>query len=101
MYPGLNIERAQDQARMAIHRAIEIVGNRSLFTDKLNELLVGAGQKTVTRQAIQWWESEGTFLHEQHWKHVESLTDYRVTRVHLRPDIYGIDGWRIDLPMVQ
>jgi hypothetical protein len=98
LHAELNLPEAQDQARLAIRRVIEICVDRSKFVELLNERLAAAGQKTITRQATQWWESEGTFLHEQFWPHIEALTDFRVTRVHLAPQVYGIGAWRIDQP---
>lgn len=96
VHEGLNLEEAQEQARQAIRRCVALCEGRQAFTDKLNELLRANGQKPITRQAVQWWESEGTFVHEQFWPHIEQITGLRVTRVHLRPDVYGIGGWRID-----
>lgn len=89
-FPNLDLERAQAQVCRAIQRAIQMRGGQVKFTRDLNALLVAARERPITRQAVMWWASEGTFLDRWMWPHFELLTDMAVTRRHLRPDKYGI-----------
>lgn len=90
VFPGVNLDEAQEQVRNALRRAFAHCGGQRKFVDALNARLERAGQKTVTKQAVSWWLSEGSFIDERYWPHVEEITDLATTRRHLRPDLYGI-----------
>lgn len=95
IYPGVNMDQAKDQVRQALRRAFAECarggrGGQAEFTRRLNERLEREGKKRVTQQAVSWWASEGTFIDEIYWPHIEAITDLATTRRHLRPDIYGL-----------
>jgi hypothetical protein len=87
-YPALDLEKAQEQVRIALRRAMAECGGIMEFTRRLNADLERRGQKTVKYQAVQWWLSEGTFVDERLWPSIELITDLAVTRRHLAPDRY-------------
>ncbi len=87
-YPALDLEKAQERVRVALRRALAECGGPTEFTRRLNADLERRGQKTVTRQAVMWWLSEGTFVDERLWPSIELITDMAVTRRHLAPDRY-------------
>jgi hypothetical protein len=91
IYPALDLPKAQDQVRVALRRAVSECGGVKEFARKLNVELARLGRKTVRYQTVQWWLSEGTFVHEDFWQPIEVVTDYSVTRRDLRPDRY-LDG---------
>lgn len=88
LYPGLDLQKAQEQVRIALRRAARACGGQKEFVRRLNEKVAKLGQKTITPQAFSWWLSEGTFVDERFWEAIELITDYAVTRRHLRPDMY-------------
>lgn len=90
IFPGVNLDEAKDQVRAALRRAFVVCGGQAAFTRKLNERLEAEGQKTVSQQAVSWWVTEGCFIDQRYWKHVEELSDMATTRRHLRPDLYGL-----------
>lgn len=90
VFPGVNMDQARDQVRDALRRAFSHCGGQAKFARALNERLEREGQKTVTPQAVSWWVSEGTFIDQRYWRHIEELTDLATTRRHLRPDVYGL-----------
>lgn len=90
IYPGVNLDEAKEQVRKALRRAFAECGGQSKFTRLLNERLEREGQKTVTQQAVSWWASEGTFVDQRYWPHIEAISDLATTRRHLRPDLYGL-----------
>ena len=95
-YPSLNLEAAQEQVRQALKRATLATGEdgRRLsssvadFVGRLNLKLVERGHKPISRQAVLWWMSEGTFVDRIYWEPIEQISDLATTRRHLRPDIY-------------
>lgn len=91
MYPGLDLDRAQEQVRVAMKRAIDSVGKLGEFTEQLNARLLTSGHEPVTTRAVYWWSTEGTLIDKRYWPHIEAITDMATTRRHLRPDIYGFD----------
>lgn len=96
IYPALDLQAAQDQVRRALKRATLATGpdgqrlfkSTADFVAKLNLRLVERGHKPISRQAVLWWMSEGTFVDRIYWEPIEAITDLTVTRRHLRPDIY-------------
>jgi hypothetical protein len=89
IYPALDLEKAQEQVRVALRRAVEICdGSPQEFVRRLNVELERRQSKPVSRQAVLWWLSEGTLLDERFWRPIEVVTDYSVTRRHLRLDRY-------------
>lgn len=90
IYPGVNLEQAQEQVRTALRRAFAECQGQAEFARRLSERLEAAGQKGVTKQAVSWWLSEGSFIDKRYFDHIEQLTDMAVTRRHLRPDLYGL-----------
>lgn len=95
IFPGVNLDDARDQVRAALRRAIAEYagperGNQRKFADELNRRLQAEGRKTITYQAFNWWLSEGTFVDQSYWPHIEAMTDMATTRRHLRPDLYGL-----------
>jgi hypothetical protein len=90
IFPGVNLDQAQEQVRIALRRAFTACGSQAEFARRLRTRMESAGERPVTVQAIAWWVSEGQFIDERYWSHVEILTDMAVTRRHLRPDIYGL-----------
>lgn len=74
--------------RVALRRAFRVCGSQKHFIERFNAELVRRGRKPVTKQAVSWWASEGTFVDERYWRAFEVVTDYAVTRRHLRPDMY-------------
>jgi hypothetical protein len=88
IHPALDLEKAQAQVCVAIKKAIRIAGGLKDFTDKLNAWLTERGYRPITKSAVHWWSTEGTFVDRVYWPFFEEITDMAVTRRHLRPDIY-------------
>ena len=88
-YPALDLPAAQQQVREALRRAVDAC-NRSptQFTRRLNDELQRAGHRPISKQAVLWWMSEGTFVDRIYWEPIEKISDYAATRRQLRPDIY-------------
>lgn len=90
IFPGVNMDEAREQVRTALRRAFAACGGQTEFWRKLNDALLGEGQKGLTKQAVSWWLSEGSFVDQRYWPHFERMTDMATTRRHLRPDLYGL-----------
>lgn len=90
-YPALDLEKAQEQVRKALRAAIAECGSQSEFHRRINAELEKRGRKTISRQTMLWWLSEGTFVDEAYWEPIEHACDFRTTRRQLRPDKYRMD----------
>ena len=89
IYRSLDLDRAQEQARAALRMAFAACGSQPAFVEALNASLRAAGRTPISRQAVSWWLSEGTFVDPAFWPHIEAITDLAVTRRHLAPQKYG------------
>jgi hypothetical protein len=95
-YPALDLDRAQEQVRKALKRAVEATGEDGKrlsssvtdFVGRLNLKLVERGHRPISRQAVMWWMSEGTFVDRIYWEPIEQISDMATTRRQLRPDVY-------------
>lgn len=90
IYPGLNLDEAKDQVRIALRHAVDIAGGTAAFLRALNPMLERLGRKQVSNQGLNWWLVEGQFLHESYWPLVEEITAVHVTRRYLAPHVYGL-----------
>lgn len=88
IHAALDLEAAQAQVCAALKRAIAQCPTETEFVRRLNEELVKRGHKPISRPAVRWWASEGTFVDEIYWRPIEVVSDYATTRRHLRPDLY-------------
>lgn len=89
-FPGLDLEKAQQQVRDALAAAVKEAGGQRPFTRKMNAELEKRGRQPRSLTAVQWWLSEGTFVDEVYWEAIEHACDFITTRRHLRPDLYGL-----------
>jgi hypothetical protein len=91
VHPALDLEKAQAQVSRALRRAFSQCPSTTEFWRRLNAKLRANGHKEISRQAMIWWESEGTFVDRIYWQPIEEISDYATTRRHLRPDLYPED----------
>ena len=80
----------------ALKRAIAIAGNQIELAQGMRKFFAnnppphGKGVR-VRQQTISYWLSNEVFIGAEYWPAIESVTDGRVTRRDLRPDVFSRD----------
>lgn len=69
----------------ALRLAVEITGSQAALAEALAAFLK---RPSVKQQLISYWLNNGTFLEAVWWPAFEYVTDNRVTREQLRPDVF-------------
>lgn len=70
----------------ALRRAIEIAGSQTALAEGIAKFM---NRPTISQQTVSKWLKDETLLAAEYWPAFESITSGRVTRSHLRPDVYG------------
>lgn len=70
----------------ALRRAISIVGTQASLAEGIATFM---RRSTFGQQTISKWLSTETLIGAEYWAAIEHVTDRQVTRIDLRPDVFG------------
>ena len=71
----------------ALRRAVEIAGSQEKLASGIAKFL---NRPTVSQQTVSYWLREAVQLGPEWWPAIEHVTDGKVTRAHLRPDVFSV-----------
>jgi DNA-binding transcriptional regulator YdaS (Cro superfamily) len=70
----------------ALKRAIRIAGgSQAKFAKRLADVMK---RPTLKQQTVSYWVRAGILLETEYWPAIETVTDRKVTRKDLRPDVF-------------
>jgi len=70
----------------ALKRAIEIAGGQAKLAAAIREDM---DRPSVSQQTISYWLRNESLIEAEWWPAIERVTENKVTRKDLRPDVFG------------